>query len=81
MSAQIGSNAGSVRLRPATLAMTMTPTAPSSQLLASSSTARDGYSHGSEASQRMRSGWTRWASAIVAFDSRAASLLTSSPPQ
>ena len=47
----------------------------------SSATARSGYSHGSEASQRIRSPWMRCASAIDAFDSRAASLLTSSPPQ
>ena len=62
-------------------AMTITPTAPSSHDRASSATARSGYSHGSEANQRIRSPWVRWASAMDAFESRAASLLTSSPPQ
>ena len=56
ISAQIGANAGSVRLRPAMLAMTMTPTAPLSHERRSSSTARSGYSQGSEANHRIRSG-------------------------
>ena len=55
ISAQIGAKAASVRLRPAMLAMTMTPTAPSSHDRASSSTARSGYSHGSDANHRIRS--------------------------
>ena len=63
------------------MARTITPAAPSSQLRASSSTARSGYSQGSEANQRIRSGYVRWASAIEAFDSRAAAQLTASPPQ
>ena len=59
ISAQIGSNSGSVRLRPATLASTMTPTAPLPHVRASSSIARCGYSQGSDVNQRMRSGYVR----------------------
>ena len=56
---QTGANSASVSERPAMFAMTMTPTAPSSQARASSSTARSGYSHGSDANQRMRVGYAR----------------------
>ena len=62
-------------------AMTITPTAPSSHDRASSDTARAGYSHGSDVNQRIRSPQVRCASAIVAFDSRAASEEIASPPQ
>jgi hypothetical protein len=81
ISRQIGSNSGSVRLRPAMLASTMTPTAPLAHVRASSSIARCGYSQGSDVNQRMRSGYVDCACAIVSFDSRAAWQLTSSVPQ
>ena len=54
---------------------------PRSQLRVSSSTARAGYCHGSDANQRIRRGYARWASAIEAFASRATLVLTASPPQ
>ncbi|MCY1235425.1 hypothetical protein D9M72_480400 [compost metagenome] len=56
ISAQMGAKAGSVRLRPAMLARTMTPLAPLSQVRLSSSSARCGYSQGSEVNQRSRLG-------------------------
>jgi hypothetical protein len=59
----------------------MTPTAPFAHVRSSSSSARVGYSQGSEVSQRMRSGNAACASAIESFDSRAAWQLTSSSPQ
>ena len=82
ISAQMGANAGSVRLRPAMLAMTMTPTAPSSQVR------RELLDRPLRVLPRQRGepadpvpDRRAAASAIEAFDSRAASLLTSSPPQ
>jgi hypothetical protein len=63
------------------LASTITPTAPLAQVRSSSSTARCGYSHGSDVNQRIRSGYVDCASAIVSFDSRAARQLMSSLPQ
>ena len=56
ISAHTGPNSGSVRVRPAMFASTMTPTAPRSEARASSCTAASGYSQGSEQSQRMRDG-------------------------
>src|SRR5215813_225388 len=81
ISAQTEANIGSVRLRPATLASTMTPIAPLLQDRASSSVAAAGYSQGRDVNQRMRSGYVTCASAIVSLDSRAARQLTSSLPQ
>ncbi len=81
ISAHTGAKSGSVRLRPATLASTITPTAPWSQARRSSSTARCGYSQGSEANQRSRSGWRSCASATLSLASCAACTLTASPPQ
>ena len=75
-------SASSVRLRPATLARTITPTAPSSQLAGE---LLDRAFAGTPTAARRTSGSgrgsARWASAIEAFDSRAAAQLTASPPQ
>jgi hypothetical protein len=81
ISCQIGAKAASVSERPATLANTMTPTAPALQARSSSPSAWSGYSQGSDAIQRMRPGCPAWPSAMLSFMIRAAFRLTSAPPQ
>ena len=78
---QIGANAGSVSGRPSTLASTITPDAPAALARSSSGSARSGYCHGSDANQRSRSGYAVRAAAMSSFMMRAASRLTSGPPQ
>ena len=53
---QIGSNAGSVSDFPSTFASTITPDAPAASARSSSGSARSGYCHGSDVSQRIRPG-------------------------
>ena len=81
MACQTGSTSGSVRLRPAMLPSTITPTAPLPRVRSSSRIAASGYSQGSEVNQRIRSGQRDWAACIASLDSRAASALVASSPQ
>ena len=69
---QIGSNSGSVRLRPAMLASTMTPTAPLVQVRASSSIAALRVLPGQRREPADAIRVRRLRLAIVSFDSRAA---------
>ncbi len=81
MALQIGSNIGSVRCWPETLASTITPQAPAFLARSSSLSAVSGYCQGSEQKNWMRSGQVFLALAIASFMMRAALRLTSSPPQ